>query len=89
MCRHRSKTGRPRTTRSVEQFVIRMAPENPSWGYTWIRGALHNLGHEVGRNTSKRIPAADGIEPTPTRRKGISWETFLKLHWGAIAAADG
>ena len=65
-----------------------MAQENPSWGYTRIRGALRNLGHEVGRNTIKRILAANGIEPTSTRRKDMSWETFLKLHWGAIAAAD-
>lgn len=65
-----------------------MARENPIWGYTRIRGALRNLGHEIGRNTIKRILAANGIDPASTRRKGMSWETFLKLHWGAIAAAD-
>jgi len=82
------QTGRPRTARNIEQLVVRMARENPSWGYTRIRGALRNLGHEVGRNTIKRMLAANGTEPTSTRRKGMSWETFLKLHWGAIAAAD-
>ena len=34
------------------------------------------------------ILAANGIEPASTRRKGMSWETFLRLHWGAIAVAD-
>ncbi len=82
------KAGRPRTATSIEQLVLRMARENPSWGYTRIRGAMRNLGHEIGRNTIKRILAAQGIEPTTTRRKGMSWETFLKVHWGAIAAAD-
>jgi putative transposase len=82
------KTGRPRMARSIEQLVVLMARDNPSWGYTRIRGALRNLGHEIGRNTIKRMLAANGIEPTSTRRKGMSWETFLKLHWGAIAAAD-
>jgi transposase InsO family protein len=82
------RVGRPRTARDVEQLVVRMARENPTWGYTRIRGALRNLGHEIGRNTIKRILAANGIEPASTRRKGLSWETFLKLHWGAIAAAD-
>jgi len=86
--RKERKAGRPRIARKVDQLVIRMAPENPSWGYARIRGALRNLGHEVGRNTIKRILAANGIEPTSPRRKGMSWETFLKLHWGAIAAAD-
>ncbi len=82
------KAGRPRTGRNIEELVVRMARENPSWGYTRIRGALRNLGREVGRNTIKRILAANGIEPATVRRKGMSWETFLKLHWGAIAAAD-
>jgi len=66
--------------RKIEQLVVGMARENPSWGYTRIRGALRNLGHEVGRNTIKRMPAAHGIEPISTRRKVMSWETFLKLH---------
>lgn len=80
--------GRPRTPATIEQLILRMARESPSWGYTRIRGALKNLGHEVGRTTIKRILAANGIEPTTTRRKGMSWETFLQIHWGSIAAAD-
>jgi transposase InsO family protein len=82
------KVGRPRTARDIEQLIVRMAQENPTWGYTRIRGALRNLDHEIGRTTIKRILADKGIEPASTRRKGMSWETFLKLHWGAIAAAD-
>ena len=82
------KTGRPRTGKIVEDLVLRMARENPSWGYTRIQGALDNLGHEVGRNTIKRILAANGIEPASIRGQGMSWDVFLRLHWGAIAAAD-
>lgn len=65
-----------------------MATENPSWGYTRIRGALSNLGHTVGRSTVARILADHGIEPAPERGKGMPWSTFLAAHWGAIAAAD-
>jgi hypothetical protein len=36
----------------VEQLVVRMARENPTWGYTRLVGALDNLGHQVGRNNS-------------------------------------
>jgi putative transposase len=82
------RQGRPRVAVDIEQLIVRMARENPRWGYTRIRGALHNLGHEIGRNTIRRVLAANGIEPTLIRRKGMSWETFLKLHRGAIAAAD-
>jgi transposase InsO family protein len=65
-----------------------MAQENPTWGYTRLRGALKNLGHELGRNTIKRILADHGIAPAPERGKSMSWSTFIKAHWGAIAATD-
>jgi len=43
---------------------------------------------DLGRLTIARILSEQGIEPAPLRRKTISWRTFLKAHWGAIAAAD-
>ena len=80
--------GRPKTAVEIEQLIIRMAGDNPRWGYTGIRGALRNSGHEIGRNTIKRILLDNGFDPAPHRKKGMSWETFLKAHWGAIAATD-
>ena len=65
-----------------------MAEENPGWGYTRIRGALANLGHEIARNTVKRILQEHGIDPAPERRKRTNWETFLKAHWEGLAATD-
>ncbi len=59
-----------------------------TWGYTRLRGVLKNLGHELGRNTIKRLLAEHGIAPAPERGKSMSWSTFLKAHWGAIAATD-
>lgn len=58
-------SGRPRTKVDLAELVVNMAKENPGWGYTRIRGALANLGHELGRNTIKRILADAGIEPAP------------------------
>ncbi len=80
--------GRPPTAKDICELVVRMAQENPTWGYTRLRGALSNLGLEVGRNTMKRILADHGIAPAPERRKGMSWSTFIKAPWGAIAARD-
>ena len=57
-------------------------------GHTRLRGALKNLGHELGRNTIKRILAEHGIAPAPERGRSMSWSTFIKAHWGAIAATD-
>jgi putative transposase len=82
------KEGRPRTAGEIEELILRMARDNPRWGYTRIRGALYNLGREIARNTIKRILLENGIDPAPLRKKGMSWETFLKAHWGAIAATD-
>jgi transposase InsO family protein len=80
--------GRPPTAKDICELVVRMAQENPTWGYTRLRGALKNLGYEVGRNTIKRILADHGIAPAPERGKSMSWSTFIKAHWGAIAATD-
>jgi len=47
--------GRPPTPASIAELVVRMARENPGWGYTRIRDAMNGLGHEIGRTTVKRI----------------------------------
>jgi len=65
-----------------------MASDNRTWGYTRIRGALHNHGHDVARNTVKRILLEHGFEPAPERGRHTSWATFLRAHMGAIAGAD-
>jgi transposase InsO family protein len=80
--------GRPRTADVIVGLILRMAEENPRWGYTRIRGALANLGYEVGRTTIKRILNEYDVEPAPERGKRTPWRTFLKAHWGAIAAMD-
>src|SRR5438270_2762901 len=70
----------------IRWLVVRMAEGNPTWGYPRIRGALKNVGHQVGRSTIARILKAQGIRPAPERP--TSWQTFLRAHWGAIAGAD-
>jgi hypothetical protein len=80
--------GRPGTATWLQRLVVQFATENPSWGYTRIRGALRNLGHELGRNTIKRILLEHGVDPAPKRGKTLPWKTFLKSHFGVIAATD-
>jgi putative transposase len=70
----------------IRRLVVRMAEENPTWGYTRIVGALQNVGHRVSRSTIARILKAHGMPPVPERR--TSWQTFLRAHWGASAGAD-
>jgi putative transposase len=67
-------------------LILEMASDNPRWGYTRIQGALANVGYTVGRNTIKRVLAENGIDPAG--RRPTTWKTFLRAHWGAIAATD-
>jgi len=78
--------GRSGVLAEIRRLVVRMAEENPTWGYTRILGALKNVGHRVSRSTIARILKAHGIPPGPERP--TSWQTFLQAHWGAIAGAD-
>jgi hypothetical protein len=80
------KAGRRGVLLEIRRLVVRMAEENPTWGYTRIQGALKNVGHRVGRSTIRRILKAAGLPPVPQRP--TSWQTFLKAHWGVIAGAD-
>ncbi len=59
--------GRPRVMLEITDLVVRMAKENPKWGYTRIRCALANLGHTVARGTIANILKDHGIEPAPER----------------------
>jgi hypothetical protein len=70
----------------IRRLVVRMAAENPTWGYTRILGALKNVGHRVSRSSIARILKTHGMSPVPKRP--TSWQTFLQAHWGAIAGAD-
>ena len=77
---------RPGLQAHLRALVIRMATDNPTWGYTRIQGALKNLGHRVGRSTIARILRAEGIPPG--RQRPMAWRTFLQAHWPALVAAD-
>jgi putative transposase len=85
----RKARGRPRVPDEVEQLVMLMAKENPTWGYRRIQGALSNLGHQIDKITVRNILRRHHIDPAPKRREGgMSWTQFIKLHWEVLAATD-
>src|SRR6202171_1667869 len=59
--------GRPGIMRLISELIVRMAQDNPGWGYTRIQGALANLSHKVGRGTIANVLKRSGIEPSPAR----------------------
>jgi putative transposase len=82
----RQRPGRPNVERAIRRLVVRMATENPQWGYTRFQGALKNVGHRVARSTIASILRAEGIPPR--RERSTSWNAFLRAHWPALVAAD-
>ena len=85
---HRRGPSRPRTKDEIASLILRMAEDNPGWGYTRILGALSNVGFKVGRGTVANILQENGIDPAPLRGKRTQWSTFLKSHWKVLVASD-
>jgi putative transposase len=83
----RRSVGRPRTGGGVSQLVLRLARENPTWGYRRIHGELVGLGIRLAPSTIWGILRRHGIEPAP-RRAELSWPAFLRAQASAIIACD-
>ena len=82
-----TRPGRPSTDALLRALVVRLAGENPTWGYRRIQGELIGLGHELGASTVWRILKAAGIDPSP-RREGPSWSEFLRVQAKHVIACD-
>ena len=79
--------GRPPTVRSIARLVVRLAKENPLWGYRRIHGELTKLGVTVAQSTIWEILRAAGIDPAP-RRSGPTWRQFMHAQAAGILAVD-
>ena len=83
----RRRPGRPPIPPTVRALVLRMARENPRWGYRRIQGELIGLGHPVAASTVWQILKSAGLDPAP-RRSGPTWRQFLSVQAHAILAVD-
>jgi putative transposase len=83
----RRKPGRPPAARNIARPAVRLARENPLWGYRRVHGELAKLGLAVAASTVYEILRAAGIDPAP-RRDGPTWRQFLHAQAAAILAAD-
>jgi putative transposase len=83
---HRSP-GRPPIGSEVRELILRLARENPSWGYLRIAGELRKFGVGVSASSVRNILSEAGIPPAP-RRDSQSWRRFLQVHGESILACD-
>jgi hypothetical protein len=77
---------RPRVDKDIENWGLRMARENPSWGYERIQGSLKHLGYTISDQTVGHILKCHGISPAPKRKKTVTWHPFIQSHWGVLVA---
>ena len=84
----RKKIGRPPASPEVVELVLRMARENPGWGYDGIQGALANLGHLISNTCVGSLLNAQGVDPAPDRKRQSTWKSFLRAHWDVLASVD-
>src|SRR3954449_12035486 len=82
-----TRPGRPAIPIGVRALVIRLATENPTWGYRRVHGELAGLGYQIGASTIWTILQTGGIDPS-TRRAGPSWTEFLRTQAHALLACD-
>ena len=81
------RPGRPAIPAGVRALIVRLATENPTWGYRRVHGELAGLGYQIGASTVWKILNTAGIDPAP-RRAGPTWSQFLRAQAQAILACD-
>jgi putative transposase len=79
--------GRPAIPAGVRALIVRLASENPSWGYRRIQGELVTLGYHVAPSTVWSVLNKAGIDPSPSRR-GPTWRAFLHTQATHLIACD-
>jgi putative transposase len=87
--RQEKRIGRPPVAPELQELIVRLARENPRWGYSKIYGELTKLGYQIGRSTVRDILKRQHIPPAPERgRQGSTWQEFLGHYREQFLACD-
>lgn len=85
--RRKGRPGRPALDAETNALILRLARENPRWGYQRIQGELLKLGVRVSATTIRTVLLRHGLDPAP-RRSGPTWAEFLRFQAEGILAFD-
>jgi putative transposase len=81
------RRGRPGIAAEIRSLVLRLARENPTWGYRRVHGELRRLGHGIGASTVWTILQRAGVDPAP-KRSALAWRQFLWAQAKGVLAVD-
>jgi putative transposase len=84
----RSKPGQAEGRTELEELIVHMAEENPSWGYDRIVGALANLGNRVSDQTVGNVLRRHALPSAPLRKHSTTWPAFIRTHLALLAGTD-
>src|SRR5438105_2712581 len=79
--------GRPPIDPETEALIVRLARENPRWGYQRIHGELAGLGISVSATTVRTVMIRHHLDPAP-RRNATTWRAFLRTQAACLLACD-
>ena len=80
--------GRPPISDELVALILRLAKDNPTWGFTRIQNELRRLGRRVAASTVRRVLREHGIPPAPKRADTLTWRRFLKTQAAGLLASD-
>jgi len=81
------RPGRPSVSEEIHELVLRLARENPRWGYQRIVGELAGVGVRVSATTVAKILREAGLPPADARAR-LCWREFLRAHAESMLACD-
>ena len=84
----KNKGGRPKLSQDIQELVVRLAKENPQWGYGKIEGELLKLGVKVSQTTIRNILNRHGIVPAPVRAGSLGWRHLMNHYKSQLLACD-
>ena len=83
-----NRPGRPPIDGGLAPLIVRMATDNPNWGFQRIQGELLKLGRPVGASTIRRILKRHRVPPAPMRHTDTTWRQFLRTQATNMLAVD-
>jgi transposase InsO family protein len=81
------RPGRPPLDQELQQLIVRLARENPRWGYQRIQGELLRLGVRISATAIRTTLHRHRLDPTP-RGTTTTWRSFLRQQAAGIVACD-